>query len=220
MNLRLTQIAITGLLVAAFIGGAGYWVVAERQRVAEKYRIAEQTRVDRWIAEQKRSLTSGELDEIYFYSTSDTDHLIAEFSGMSEIKGLGFELTDLSNEGLRHVAVLPELQELVIYGYRDANGSWLELLRGNPTLRVLELVNTDVADSDLDILTTLPQLVELELFYEAHHAAKLTDSALEHLRRLDHLETLIISGGWMSEEALLELRDAMPACKIETNTRH
>lgn len=136
---------------------------------------------------------------------------------MSEIENLGFELADLSNEGLRHVAELPNLQELMLYGgYRRIGDSGLELLRNHQTLRKLELVNIDVTDAGLDVLMSMPMLIELELYRETRLDATLTDSAVEHLRKLHQLERLTIAGGWMSESALAKLRDALPNCKIDT----
>ena len=217
---RPIQIAMIGFLGVVLVYGAGYWFNAERQRVADEYRIAEKVRVDNWITEQKRSLVAGEQDYVNFYSTCNTDYYVIEFSGMSEIKDLGFEQTDLSDEGLRHVAALPDLRELTLQGPQHINSSGLQLLRDNPTLRVLQLVHAGITDKDLAILESLPKLVELELLCESHRSAELTDGALVHLRELSQLKTLVISGGWMSDETLAELRDALPDCKVETNTRH
>ena len=221
MNPRSTKNVAVGMLIAAVIGGFSYWLTVERQRRAEEFRTVTQARIDNWITEQKGLLTTGKQNHLYFYDTSSTDDLIAEFSGMSEIENLGFELADLSNEGFRHVAELPNLQELMLYGgYRRIGDSGLELLRNHQTLRKLELVNIDVTDAGLDVLMSMPMLIELELYRETRLDATLTDSAVEHLRKLHQLERLTIAGGWMSESALTELRESLPNCKIETASKH
>ena len=221
MNPRSIKNAFVGLLVAALIGGISYWLAVERPRRVEEVRVAKQARIDDWVQEQKELLTSGAQQHVYFYSTSNTDDLIAEFSGMPEIENLGFELADLSNDGFRHVAELPNLQQLMLYGgYQRIGDSGLEMLRDNQTLRKLKLVNIDVTDAGLDVLPSLPMLTELELFRESFREVTLTDSALEHLRKLHQLEELTISGGWMSNPAFKELRDALPNCEINAESKH
>ena len=73
-----------------------------------------QTRNYGWVSEQKRLLTSGAQKYLYFYSTSNTDGIVAQFAGMPEIEKMYFELTDLSNAGFQHVAELPNLRELML----------------------------------------------------------------------------------------------------------
>ena len=221
MNPRSIKNAFVGLLVAALIGGVSYWLAVERPRRVEEVRVAKQARIDDWVQEQKELLTSGAQQHVYFYSTSNTDDLIAEFSGMPEIENLGFELADLSNDGFRHVAELPNLQQLMLYGgYQRIGDSGLEMLRDNQTLRKLKLVNIDVTDAGHDVLPSLPMLTELELFRESFREVTLTDSALEHLLKLHQLEELTISGGWMSNPAFEELRDALPNCEINAESKH
>ena len=95
---------------------ANHWafgVVAESERVAEKNRIAEQTR--------RRSLDcrtetfvdfrrAGRDLLLFYFQHRPLDGRV--FRNISEIKGLGFEMTDLSSDGVRHVAVLPDLQRI------------------------------------------------------------------------------------------------------------
>jgi len=220
MNPRSIRNLSVGLLIAAIIGGIGYWFAVERPRRIEEFRVANQLQIDNWIGGQKQLLTSGTQNHVYFYSTPNTDDLIAEFSGMSEIENLGFEMTNLSNEGFRHVAELPKLQELMLYGFQRVDDSGFELLRNHQTLRKLELINVVITDDALDVLPSLPMLTELELFRESRLDATLTDSAVEHLRKLHELERLTIAGGWMSESALTELREELPNCKIDTASNH
>ena len=208
------------LLIATVLGGVSYWFAVERPRWAEEFRAAKQARIDSWIREQKESLVSGAQNHLYFYSKPNTDDLIAEFSGMPEIENLGFEMTNLSNKGFRHVAGLPNLQELMLYGFNRVDDSGFEMLQNHQALRKLELINVGVTDAALEMLPSLPMLTELELYRESRLDATLTDSAAEHLRKLHQLERLTIAGGWMSESALTELRESLPNCKIETASKH
>ena len=70
----------------------------------EDSRRVEQRYVEQWPAEQKKGLASGERSDVHFYSTSNTDVLIRHFAGMPEIKRLTFQLTDLTDEGVKVVA--------------------------------------------------------------------------------------------------------------------
>ena len=90
MNPRSTKNVLVGLLVAALVGAASYWFAVERPRRAEEFLAAKQARVDNWITDQKRLLTNDTQDHLYFYGTSNTDDIVARFSGMPEIENVGF----------------------------------------------------------------------------------------------------------------------------------
>ena len=173
---------------------------------------------NRFFAEQKSLLTSGGQNGVYFYSTFNTDELVAQFAGMPEIEYLVFELTDISNAGFQHVADLPNLKKLVLYGGRTHHG--LELLRGHQSLEKLELINIDVTDRGLAVLKTLPRLVELYVYRNSSRQKFLSDAAKEQLRELSGLRKLTISGGWMSESAVDELKTDLPNCEIKTETSY
>ncbi len=207
------------IAVVAIVGivwlGTGLYVTNQRRIEAEETAI--RTRNSVWVTEQKSLLASGERSSIYFYSTSHTDEMVAMFAGMPEIKKLGFELTDLSNTGFPHVANLPNLTELMLYGGRhpiDSKG--FEALRGHPSLEKLELINTHVTDHGLELLKTLPKLIELELYRDSFRERFLTDAAKVQLRDLRALRKLTIAGGWMSESTINELREELPNCAIGT----
>ena len=77
-------------------------VVEGVRRAAEDRRRVEQRYVEQWLAEQKKGLVSGERSDVHFYSTSNTDVLIRRFAGkFSEIKKLTFQLTDVTDEGVK-----------------------------------------------------------------------------------------------------------------------
>ena len=76
-----------------------------RRAAVEDSRRVEQRYVEQWLAEQKKGLASGERSDVHFYSTSNTDMLIRRFAGMPEIQKLTFQLTDLTDGGVKVVAV-------------------------------------------------------------------------------------------------------------------
>ena len=83
-------------------------------------------------------------------------------------------------------------------------------------LEEIRLINTHVTDVGLAILKELPNLRSLNLFHEAVRKRTLTDAALAHLRPLAQLESLRLTGGWVSGAAVDNLREALPHCTIET----
>ena len=72
-----------------------------------------------------------------------------------------------------------------------------------------------MTDEGLAILKELPNLRSLTLFREAKRERTLTDAGLAHLRPLRNLESLRLTGGWASDSAVENLKQAMPHCQIE-----
>ena len=70
------------------------------------------------------------------------------------------------------------------------------------------------------VLKTLPRLVELYVYGNPSRQKFLSDAAKEQLRELPGLRKLTISGGWMSESAVDELKTDLPNCEIQTETSH
>ena len=104
---RFVTIAAVLLGLAVMTGVLAFYVVRVVEgvrRAAEDSRRVEQRYVEQWPAEQKKGLASGERSDVHFYSTSNTDVLIRRFAGMPEIKRLTFQLTDLTDEGVKVVA--------------------------------------------------------------------------------------------------------------------
>lgn len=170
---------------------------------------------DEWIKGEKVRLTNGQTSQVYFYSTANTDSLVNQLSGMPEIKGLTFDLTNLSDDGVRAIAGLPNIERLTFYGGRPRVGNrGLELLSGQKTLATLKLVNIDVTDDGLAVLQTLPKLKNLTIYREGFREKLLTDRAVIELQKLSTLATLNVAGGWLSRSGLQALRTALPNCRV------
>jgi hypothetical protein len=171
-----------------------------------------------WVSERKQWLTSGKTDHLYFYDTDHTDERLAEFAGMPEVIKLGFELTDLTDDGVEPIVSLPNLNELMLYGGRPRVGDkGLATLSGCQELETLKLINIDVTDRGLDALTNFPKLRRLTLFFDAKGPAPLTANAVIELRHLRNLETLRIHVEGMNSTTLSELQAALPNCQVSAN---
>jgi hypothetical protein len=94
---------------------------------------------------------------------------------------------------------------------------WLRQLFGDDyftSVVGVDLVGTQLADSDLGPLTQkhlrwLPRLARLDL-----DATYVTDAGLEHVRRLSHLRALGLCGTEVTEAGVKKLQQALPNCMI------
>ncbi len=206
----------TGCRLVLFVGAIACVLLIATMVAIEisKQRAAAQRRLQ-WVAERKQSLLSGETDRLYFYDTERTDALLAEFVGMPEITDVGFELTDLTEEGVEPLVSLPNLRKLMLYGGRPRIGDkGLATVSGCEKLESLKLVNIDVTDRGLRVLRDMPSLKHLIVYRDTRRTTPLTDNAVSELRSLHDLETLDLGGGWLSKAAASELREALPNCRV------
>lgn len=171
--------------------------------------------IDEWLAEQQTALRAGDQSYVYFYDTRGTGALLQQFARNPAIEDLTFELTDLSDDDVKTIAELPNIERLTLYGGLPRVGDQgLGSLRGLPTLTTLKLINIDVTDRGLAVLQTLPRLRHLTLYRDDFRENLLTDRAVDELRNLTELAKLNILGGWMSSAAIDELRALLPDCDI------
>ncbi len=116
-----------------------------------------------------------------------TDAQLAPIEELSELKSLTLqECPNLTEDGLAHVATLPQLQslELLQFPLTDQGVSRLATLK---TLQNLTLARTNITGKSLDQLADLP-LESLIL-----SGKKLTGAGLTSLTKLTHLKTLRIN---------------------------
>jgi hypothetical protein len=216
---QLLASAIGGVAVVLFLLIASLAFLALR-RDDERVRQMKERQRQVWIDTQLRELRSGETDTIHFYTTEQTDDLLKVFAGMSEVRRMGFELTDVTADGMKMVAKLPNLRELVLYGGRPSvDNEGLREISGHKQIVTLKLVNTDVTDEGLAVLATLPNLRSVTLYREAFRDRTLTDKGLLSLGTLDQLEELVIDGGWASSAAVEQLQTELPNCKISLESK-
>ena len=221
------RILISIVIVVIAVGGVTLWMIKAleaHRRVMERetQRQNEQLAVKQklWIAEQTRALRTGQQTSLYFYCTSNTDEMIAEFARMGEIKSLTFELTDLSDDGVRSIVQMPNLAELTLYGGCPRVGdTGLKALAGKQTITTLKLINIDVTNEGLRVLASFPALADLTLYSDRFRQTRWTDAAAQELPLLRKLTTLNIGGRWLSDSALEKLRSDMPDCEIVMNVQ-
>ena len=177
-----------------------------RRRYEEKYLLP-------WVNETRKALASGRTSKLSIYESSSTDSLMKHFEGAPHVKKLVIQFTDISNVGVRIVSQLPNLEELIVYGNTGFDNECLALLKKNPNLVSLRLLNVSVDDDGLSVLADFPGLSKLSL-YQNSMRRTLSDSAAGKLKLLTNLTELNIGGGWMSEEVLSKLQESLPNCKV------
>lgn len=182
-------------------------------RRQEQY-ILEQN--DEWIKGEIEKLTSGQSSGVYFYSTTNSDSLVNRLSGMPEIRRLTFETTDLTDDGVKIIATLPNLDKLTIHGGATTDAG-LTSLSHIPTLRTLHLVNLKLTDQGLATLLALRDLEYLTIYCGENSKSKLSNAAVQNLRQLKQLKKLNVGGGWLPATAIDELKVLLPNCEIVAN---
>src|SRR5262245_40344268 len=75
-----------------------------------------ETRKDRELAQTIDDLKSGRTDHVLLVSTRDTDAMLERLRGMSQIKSIHFEDTDVTLVGMKHLGTLPNLEWVMVYG--------------------------------------------------------------------------------------------------------
>ena len=133
--------------------------------------------------------------------------------GLQGVEGLGFELTDVTEVGMASVAKVPRLRRLKVYAGRGFTDRELARLKGMNSLESLELTNTRVTNDGLVLLCELPNLRSLKIFCEPRLGV-LDERGLVHRKALTKLETLQLTGGWVSHDAAANLQMQMPHCKV------
>ena len=95
----------TGALVVAAVGGM-------------LYRVDEHSRENRnrSFYDDFGRVKAGQQKSLYVYDTQGADRLLKQLRGMPQIEEIALDLTDASDNGMQHIAELPNLRKLVIYG--------------------------------------------------------------------------------------------------------
>jgi hypothetical protein len=125
----------------------------------------------------------------------------------------------ITNSGLAHLASLQELQTLVLQGLGidDAGAAHFKSIRG---LRNLSLEQP--SHRPLQVFTEkgfaeIGELIRLETLTLG--CLQISDESARNLHRLKHLKTLRLKACGMSDQALADLREALPHCDIVDQDR-
>jgi hypothetical protein len=162
-----------------------------------------------------------DTNEIYLYmGVSDAGlSAICRREKPLVLDALVLETASITNAGLEHLTHLRELKTLscMIPGFDETGIAHLTAVPGlqNLVLRQMPWKNGPViSEKSLRGIAELDQLLSLELRYEGNKVFYLNDIWLQHLHGLKRLKRLRITGCRVSEEALAELRAALPSCEV------
>ena len=131
--------------------------------------------------------------------------LVSLVQGLPNLRVLGLSGSSITDDGLRSIATLKHLNQLVLE--RTAIGNeGLAHLRNLPELEYLKLAGTQVTDDGLVHLTTLPKLKHLTLSQTDITGA----GSVEHLKKLTKLEYLTVPRENFDDEHYKTLKAAAP----------
>jgi hypothetical protein len=163
-----------------------------------------------------------------------SDALIAEVSGLTQLKELDLFLTTPRTLDLRPLARLPHLTNLNLMDHRMTPTylSWLEptsplkqlnvggakgVSKNVPyfakvrSLRILGLDATDVTDADLKMIAQLPELKWLHL-----NGTAVTDTGIAQLSGVRSLRRLDLLGAAVTDEMAQRLRTGNPELSVQS----
>ena len=135
-----------------------------------------------------------------------TDAGLAHLGDLPSLRSLNFHGAGITDAGLAHLTNLESLE--VESSYITDDG--LAHLSGLKNLRSLNLPSTDIRGSGLVHLQDLPRLAELNLGW-----TNISDATLKHLKEFKNLKVLRLSNVNVTEQAVSDLRIALPGCEVE-----
>jgi hypothetical protein len=125
----------------------------------------------------------------------------------------------ITNSGLAHLAKLQELQSLVLLGLGidDAGAAHFKSIRG---LRNLSLEQP--SHRPLQVFTEkgfaeIGELIRLETLTLG--CLQISDESASNLHRMKHLQTLRLRACGISDQALADLREALPHCDVVVESK-
>ena len=141
-----------------------------------------------------------------------SDAGLAALAEMTELRVVGLSQTDVSDEGLRELARHRCLETLNLQGVRRLTDDGLRELATLPRLSNLVLARTHVTDAGLAHLAGLPQLKFLSLA----DAVEVTDAGLRQLPRYPQLTFVGLTGtAKVTDAGVTQLRQTLPGLKIQ-----
>jgi hypothetical protein len=144
---------------------------------------------------------SGQIVEASLARTWATDADLDQLTTIKTLKRVDLSLTYVSDRGVERLKQLANLEELNLYAAEFITDAALAFLRGQKSLKVLNLRGTDVTDTSLAYVATLPSLTALDISF-----TQITDVGMEHLASLAALEELKLGGNKISGDGLHVLK--------------
>jgi hypothetical protein len=137
------------------------------------------------------------------------DAALADLVGL-RLHHLELRGAQVTNEGMKHLAGLIELQGLGLYGAAGVSDAGVAHLTKLQQLRGLDLGGTQTTDEGLKLCAKLPLLTTLFL-----PGTMITDAGVDTLSTMKSLTHLIVNNTKISAGGLAKLRKALPKCKVD-----
>ena len=176
--------------------------------------------------------------------TDDCCESVGRMTGLRALvlKKTGFETDPITDDGLRQLSGLRNLELLSLYGNAVTNDG-LKQLSPMSSLSDLDLSLLPITDDAVAHLAKLPHLRRLELLYSEGFAganitdaglmrigefhqlthlnlvgAKITDEGLSHLSQLSQLRHLQLANSTVTLSGVQRLQTELPKCEIVSHT--
>ena len=125
------------------------------------------------------------LRNLRLWGPTITDNVLGHVKDAQELRALSLEQSAIGKDGLAHIAGLPNLTELKLYGSNNVDVDAIEQIKGMTKLTSLDLRSTSAVSRAMTHLTGLTALKELDLSETA-----VGDKGLAEIARLENLEDL------------------------------
>jgi hypothetical protein len=149
------------------------------------------------------------LDGVSFDDTAVTDTGLAQLSGLTSLREVSVNDTAVSDAGLAHLAGLTNLEYALLAGTAVTDAGLVHLSKLK-SLRYVFLSRTAVTDAGLAYLSGLTSLQELFL-----DGTAVTDGGLVHLHGLTRLNMLRLANTKVTDAGVAELQRALPYLSID-----
>jgi internalin A len=145
-----------------------------------------------WISSQGgqwKADDDGYVVEIDLSSSWITDMDLRRIAGHRRLQKLDLSHTRVTNAGLEHLAVLPDVRELNLYYAAYVSDGGVAHLTNWRRLEHLDLQGTQITSRSLESISRLTELRSLDISFTA-----INDDGFEHLGSLRKLKKLAMGG--------------------------
>lgn len=149
-----------------------------------------------------------QVSGILLRGTAVTDDDLRRLSELPQLQSLTLGGTKITDAGMDHLKTLTSLEGLYLDDTKVTD-SGLSSITGLTKLKNLWLDNTAVSDGGMVHLKNMTELRSLYL-----RNTNVTDAGLEHLRHLQQLYYLHLPGTKVTKEGIDRLHEVLPNCRI------
>ena len=216
---RWFQFSLRTLLVLVTIGciAGGWWINRAFQQRTAVRRFYELT-ANRPDSHGDSLVTMGYRhqgkDQYYKPIIPKSLHWLRDMIGeecFGEVTGVQILDTPATNDDLKHLAVLPNVERLWL-ARTKVTDEGMPLVTVCPKLKFIGLDELPITDAGIAHLVALQDLESLSL-----SGTKLTDAGLEHLARLPRLKELWLRNTAITDAGYQKLQAALPQCEIQAD---